>query len=210
MRPMPFTVTSAPETAATLPEADANEKFPPPNPPPPPPPKPPPPPPPRPPPKPPEAEGQGVESPVTATERAAIGPAAEPEVDGVPVAVMHVPARRSWALPVTVWVNVVAELQRTVVVPENELSTVIEDPETVATEPEATGRRDGAVVEVPADAPGCSTPGALEQPATSRARAPTTTALRPARRPGTALARGRRPHLHRLPRLSSYDPRPST
>jgi hypothetical protein len=195
MRPMPFNVTSAPDTTATLPEADANEKLPPPNPPPappiPPPPAPPnpPPPAPRPPPNPPEADGQGVESPVTATERAATGPAAEPEVDGVPVAVMHVPATRSWAVPATVWVNVVAELQRTDVVPENELCTVIEDPETVATEPEATGRRDGDVVEVPTGAAPWLELGALEQLAARRARAPTTTAPRPARRPGTVPAR---------------------
>jgi len=54
-----------------------------------------------------------------ATVRAAIGPDAEPSAGGVPVAEMQLPAVTSCTVAETVWVNVVADVQVTVAVPEN-------------------------------------------------------------------------------------------
>jgi hypothetical protein len=107
IRPTPFTVRLVPETVATLPDAEAREKPPPPNPPPPPPkpplPLPPPAPPPLRPPKLPVApDGQGVLFPLIAMERAVIGPAAEPLVGGVPVALMQLPPVTSCTVADTV------------------------------------------------------------------------------------------------------------
>ncbi len=176
MRPVPLIVTDAPATEATFPDADASEKLPPPNPPPPPPP--PNPPPPLPPPLPPKprpapapappAAGHGEAFPVITMARATIGPEAEPLEGGVPVTLTQLPRVTSRAVPATVWENVVADVHVTVVVPANWLDTFIDDPDTDATEPDATGRLVGVVVVEPPDE-ACGEPDALLQAAASTA-----------------------------------------
>jgi hypothetical protein len=144
IRPMPFTVTVEFETVVTLPEADAREK-------PPPPPNPPPPPlPPNPPPA--ALAGHGEAFPLMAIVRAAMGPAAEALVGGVPVTETHEPTATSWAVTGTVCVKAVADVHVTEVVPENRLWTFIDEPDTEVTDPDATGRPFGAVVEEPDEA----------------------------------------------------------
>ncbi len=54
-----------------------------------------------------------------ATVRAAIGPDAEPSAGGVPVAEIQLPAVTFCTVAETVWVNVVADVQVKVAVPEN-------------------------------------------------------------------------------------------
>ena len=159
IRPMPFTVTTEFEAVVTLPEADAREKVPPPppNPPPPNPPAPPPPnppPPPRPAPKPPAVEliGHVEPVPLMVIVRAAIGPAAEALDGGVPVTEIQAPMATSSVVPDNVWVKTVAEVHVTEVVPENWLWTCMVEPDTEVTDPEATGRPLGAVVEEPDEA----------------------------------------------------------
>ncbi len=188
IRPVPVNVTPEPETAPTLPEAVATEKFPPPNPPPPPPNPPPlPPPPPNPPPPPPlppnplppepvAGDGHGEPEPVIATERAATGPPADPLVGGVPVTATQLPTVRSCAVAETVCEKVVDDVHCTEVVlaPANWLSTVIDDPDTAVTDPDATGRALGIVVDVAEEAE-VDDPDALEHAAASRPRAPTST-----------------------------------
>lgn len=180
----------------TLPEADAKEKLPPPNPAPPPPnpappdpPAPPPnPPPPDPPPLLPEPKaplpvGHGELVPLIATERVATGPAAEPLAGGVPVTVTQLPVVMSCAVADTVCEKVVAEVHRTEVVPELGTCTLIDEPDTAVTEPDATGRAPGDVVDVEPEAE-FGDPAALEQAAAARPRVMTSKAQ------GRAVRRG--------------------
>jgi hypothetical protein len=82
---------------------------------------------------------------------------------------------------------VVVGVQVTEVAPANWLETLIEDPDTEATEPVARGRPPGTVVDDPADdeAPELGEPAALPQAAASTARVPTMAAPRQARRRDT-------------------------
>jgi len=89
-----------------------------------------------------------------ATVRAAIGPAADPLAGGVPVAEIQLPAVTSCAVAEAVWVKVVLDVHVTVVAPDNELLTLIDEPDTEATEPDAAGRPLGDVVEDPDEADG--------------------------------------------------------
>ena len=86
----------------------------------------------------------------------------------------QLPAVTSCAGPATVWENVVAEVQRTDVVPANWLDTVIDEPDTEATEPDVAGRLLGAVVVVdPDEADGAAEPPELPQAAPTMPRAAT-------------------------------------
>jgi hypothetical protein len=108
-----------------------------------------------------------------------IGPAAEPLVGGVPVAAMQVPGVRSCAVADTVCVNVVADVHVTEVVPdESVLLTVIEEPDTDATAPDASGRVLGTVVVV-ADEADVGEPPELPHAAPSTPTAATRRTSRP-------------------------------
>ncbi len=102
--------------------------------------------------------------------RAVIGPDAEPLEGGVPVTLTQLPPVTSAAVPATVWEKVVAEVHVTDVVPEDWLDTFIDEPDTDATDPDATGRLVGAVVVVLLDEPDVGEPDAVLHAAVSRAR----------------------------------------
>ena len=125
-----------------------------------------------------------------ATVRAAIGPAADPVADGVPLTVTHAPATTSFADADTIWENVVDDVKDTVVEPENWLDTLIDEPDTDATEPEAIVRSfGGAVVDVEEPEDASLEPAVLPHAAARTPRAPMSTVNRRAphrdrRRPG--------------------------
>jgi hypothetical protein len=122
-----------------------------------------------------------------ATVRAAIGPAADPVADGVPLTVTHAPATTSFAVADTVCENVVDDVNDTVVEPENWFDTLIDEPDTDATEPEAIGRSfGGAVVDVEEPEDASLEPEVLPHAAARMPRAPMSTVHR------RALQRDRR------------------